>query len=188
MRGVYMAPGEVVFTGLICRERTWRALAGDPKVVEWTVSYSNDPVDTNIFDTSVDDYTPPDIQDVPMTLEFSGESVNINPVNAPGSAGWTWESSGATVVQPIPFKVNSSNLKIGPIYISLLNYDNFMYASRYLAGRLNDTENPFEFAVGSSGGGIGSWLYHGASTEPVRNYVSDKWWRVELNFLYRNPD
>jgi hypothetical protein len=182
----YVVPHGVVFTGLICREREWHCLAGDPKKVEWVITYSNEPVDTNVFDTDDSPYTPASIADLPMTLEYSGECVNINPTNAPGSAGWTWEASGTTVVQPIPFKVNSSALKIGPLYISEANYDNFMYASRYLAGKLNDTSNPFGFT--SSGGGKGSWLFQSATTEVFRNYVSNKWWRAELDFLFRDPD
>jgi hypothetical protein len=185
----YVVPSGVVFAGLICREREWHCLAGDPRKVEWVITYSNEPVDTNIFDTDDSVYTPPNILDVPMTLEYSGECVNINPTNAPGSAGWTWEASGATVVQPIPKKVNSSSLKIGPIYIDQSHYYGFMWASRYLAGRLNDRDNPFNFdpAYGE-GGKKGSWLFQSATTEMIRNYVSNKWWRVELDFLFRDPD
>jgi len=180
----YLAvPPGADFSGLYCRTRHWQCLAGCPKVIEWTIGYSNEPVDQNVFTKLGEDYTPSDINFLPITIEYGGESVNINPSSS-GSSGWTWESDGTIINQALPFKVNTSTIRIVR-YVRDDFFEDFSWTIHYLAGRLNDTKFPFGTSIG---GGVGCWLFDSAPTEVFRNCYNEKWWRAEIVCKYRSPD
>lgn len=164
-------------TALYCRTRSCKSLGGHPDKIEWTVTYTNEPVDVNVFFEP--DNTAPDVDELPQTVEYSGEMTLINPINDPVAARWKWKSDLSSVAQPIPKRVNTSTIRIVR-YVSDEDYSNFTYAVKYLSGKLND--NTF---LGSD---IGNLLFIGCSTEYFRNVLNTKWWRAELEFLYRSPD
>ena len=82
-------------------------------------------------------------------------------------------------------KVNSSTLRLTRYVQDGVDFENFLYAIRYMSGKLNHIDNPFGAAVK---GGRGCWLFASANTEMINNYACDKWWREEIEFMYRNPD
>lgn len=169
---------------IICRSKTIRALAGHPNKFEWVCSFTNEPVDPNVFTFKVGTYGVPDIDKLPMTIEYSGEFTTINPTNTPGSSGWKWNDLGTSVMQPLPFRVNSSTLRIIR-YVADSEYQTFQSNVRALSGHVNYVDNPLGTGLA---GGIGCWLFVGCTTETFRNDTDDKWWRAELEFIYRNPD
>jgi len=181
----YLAvPPGADFSGLYCRTRHWQCLAGCPKVIEWTIGYSNEPVDWNVFTKLGEDYIPSDINFLPITIEYGAETNLINPSTKAGSSGWTWESDGKDCDKPLPFKINTSTLRIVR-YVRDDYFGNFSWAIQYLNGRLNDTQFPFGTSIG---GGIGCWLFDSAPTEVFRNCYNEKWWRAEITCKYRMPD
>jgi hypothetical protein len=169
---------------LICVSRSIKPLAGHPGKFEWSCSYTNEPVDTMVFWSVGDIPDPVDVQYLPKTIEFGGEYVNINPVNAPGSAGWLWSSDDTTVVQPLPTKVNKTTLKITR-YIPDERFTTFEGNVKTLTGSVNNSADPFGTVIG---GGMECWLFEGATTEIFYNCFNHKMWRAELQFSYRNPD
>jgi hypothetical protein len=167
--------------GLICRSSTFKLLAGHPNKFEITVTFSNEISDTTIFDI-VSPYTPTSPENLPITIEFSGEFNNINPDTA--TLDWKWESDNTQIKQPIPYRVNMSTLRMVR-YVPDGNYTTFQANVKKLGGKVNATANPFGASLG---GGIGTWLFIGASTEIVKSQSDEKWWRAELEFNYRDPD
>jgi len=185
------------YTHFICVSRSFKPLAGHPYKFEWSCSYTNEPIDPVAFWAGGELPTPTDVADLPKTIEFGGEIVNINPANAPGSAGWLWDNSvegvnpgdpgyvaDTTVVQPLPTKVNKTTLRITR-YIVDANFTIFEGNCKSLTARVNNAPCPFGTVIG---GGMECWLFEGATTEVFYNCYNQKLWRAELQFTYRNPD
>jgi len=172
------------YTHMICVSRSVKPLAGHPYKFEWSCSYTNEPIDPVAFWAGGELPTPTDVADLPKTVEFGGEIVNINPVNAPGSAGWLWDSDDTTVVQPLPSKVNKTTLRITR-YVVDSNFTIFQGNVKSLTARVNSAPAPFGTVIG---GGMECWLFEGATTEVLYNCYNQKLWRAELQFTYRNPD
>jgi hypothetical protein len=94
--------------GLICRSRDWATLGGHPGKYFWEVTYSSEITDPSIFD-NISPLVPPKPENLPMTIEYSGQFVNINP--ATGNTDWVWSGTSDPVEQPIPFRVNMSTIR-----------------------------------------------------------------------------
>ena len=170
--------GLTTLSTLICRSRSIRCLAGDSTRFEYKVTYSNEPVDTGVFSGTG---TPPvNVNDLPKTVEFSGEYVTIEPST---SSGWKWSDDKA-VLQPLSFRVNESTLRIVR-YVPDFKMQNFQIAIRSLVGKVNANDDPFGSRVG---GKKRCWLFTGATAEMFYNGDDVKFWKAELEFIYRNPD
>ena len=167
--------------GLICRQRTITPLAGHPGKFEWQLVYTNEPVDESVFTESGTTPTTTAVADLPKSIEFGGEFTTITPK---ADDGWKWDSDNSTVIQPLPFRVNTSTLRIVR-YVSKAAYATFQTNVRNLTGHVNHADNPFGTDIG---GGLGCWLFTGATAEYFRNAYDEAWWRVEMIFVYRNPD
>lgn len=169
-------------SNVLCRTRDSESLAGHPSKIQWICTYNNEPVDKRIFTKPGDEEEPTAINKLPMSLEYSGEYITINPEVADG---WVWQTSGDPVKQPIAKRVNLITLRIVR-YVSGLNYQNFQRTVRILAGTVNDKINPF--LIGSDTvDDRGSWLFINAPTENFYNNLDKQWYRVELEFQYRVP-
>ena len=114
-----------------------------------------------------------------MTIEYAGEFIVFSPTQ---SSGWTWQTSGDPVAQPVPYRVNTSTLRIVR-YVPDSYYKVFQTNVRSITGLVNATADPFGI-----GGGVECWLFQGVQTELFRSINNVKWWRAELEFTYRNPD
>lgn len=167
--------------GIVCRQRSTKPLAGHPNKYEIIVTYSNEPVDYTVFATAGGEGPTTDIGDLPITLEYSGEFNTLTPESA---EGWTWTTGGGAVAQPLGYRVNSSVLRFTR-YVNGNVYDSFQTAVKNASGKVNSDANPFTTALG---GGKGCWLFVGSTTEMFYNAQNVKFWRAELEFLYRNPD
>lgn len=168
---------------LICRSRTWRSLGGHPDKGEWVCEYSNEPTDRSVFRTS-GDTSPTDVSDLPTNIQYSGEFASINPVQGQQTSTWTWLSDSTSVLQAIHFRVNSSTVRFTR-YVDNSNYASFAGEVRKLSGKVNTNDSPFGSAIG---GGPRCWLFVGATAEIFRNQDDEKFWRVDLEFVYRDPD
>ena len=180
MSGLNPAPIQNL-DNLICRQRTMNPWSGHPDKFQWDVTYTNEPVDPSVFTEKGTDPTATDVTKLPKSIEFGGEFTTITPVK---KSGWKWDSDNTAVVQPLPFRVNTSTLRITR-YVSENKYNAFQKNVQNLAGRVNHADNPFGKSIG---GGLGCWLFTGVTAEYFRNVNDTAWWRAELIFVYRNPD
>lgn len=169
---------------LYCRSQDVELVAGDPTKLTIVCNYSNEPVDTNIFISKKEDFSAPqDPEYLPKTCEYAGEMVSINP-SSMGSSNWKWTSTGNTVQQPIPSRVPTTSVRVTKYTIS--DYYQQMQAHiAECAGTVNNYANPLG---ASMGGGAGCWLFVGASAEQFVNAYNLLFWKIDLEFNYRNPD
>jgi hypothetical protein len=175
---------------IYCRTRNITTLAGHPEKFVITCEYNNEPIDPLVFlnPTQIDTYKPTPVEKLPMTLEYSGENVTLEPVlgttTTATTQNWKWTNSGLSVLQPLPFKVNSSTLRIVR-YVYDGKFDVFQRNVRRINGRVNSSDNPF----GTKVGGLAcSWLFNGCTTEVFYNWCGLKFWKAEMEFQYRNPE
>lgn len=174
-------------SGLVCRSTSYRALAGDIRKFEYNCSYNNEPVDKGLFidPTKPGSYVPSNPTEIPLSIEYSGEFTNLNPDSS--SYEWQWKDNSNDVKQPIASRVNQFTYRFTR-YIgnntSPYSYQNFQINCQGGLGHVNDAADPF----GLGGCGIGCLLFVGCNSEVFRDSYDTKWWRVELEFIYRNPD
>ena len=168
------------FTGLICKSRSLKPLAGHALKYEWTISYTNEYIDPTVFNR--DDPIPNiDIADLPKTLEYSGEFLNVNPGS--GQSGWVYDDNGEVVAEPIGKKINTSTMRVTR-YVPDSEYSDFQEQVRAIMGHVNSSDDPFS----GFGGGTGTWLFVGCQTEIFGTSTNETMWRAELTFNYRDPD
>jgi hypothetical protein len=180
-----LKPAGVQFSGCICRSRSWKAIAGDSRKTRWIVEFNNEPVDINIFNKPEDPYSPLDFTGMPISLEFGGEMVTINPGTNPAASEWTWRSDGTSVLQPVSKKVKAMTLRISRYVKDGEDFKTFNTNVHSLLGRVNDRDNPFGENIG---GGTGCWFFAACPTEILHNYRTDRWWKADMEFGYRDPD
>lgn len=172
---------EETMTGLVCRSRSESCVNADKRIVQWTCNYSNEPCDMSAFQP--DDELPSDLANLPMTLEYSGEFVNIRPAND-ASTVWVWEDQPTVkVTDPISFKVVNITLRIKR-WVKDINFNIFNENIRHCTSTVNNVASPFPIM----GGGIGCWLFSSATSEFYRDHNDAKIWQAELLFTYRDPD
>lgn len=179
-----LIPSGIDYTLLTCRQISSKALAGYYNKVEYTCNYTNEPVDKAIFIKQAVTYAPTPIDELPVTIEYGGEYLTINPQLSVNSSEWQWESDGLPILQIIGKKVNSSVIKFTR-YVRQDKFQHFNDSVKYLTGLLNKYNDPFGTVIK---GGSGCFMFDGASTEMFRNYYNEIWWKAELTFLSRDPD
>jgi len=167
--------------GLICRSVEETAVNSDQRVIQFTVQYSNEPCDITQFIPDEENPMPDDATNLPISMEYSCEFVNIRPATEADSQ-WQWTDSGDSVLDPISFRVTNLTMRVKR-WISDTYYNIFMDNCRVMQGTVNIAEMP----VGPAGG-IGCWLFTNVTTEMFRNHKDQKIWQAELIFVYRDPD
>ena len=166
---------EITYESLLCRRITRTTVAADKRILQYTCYYNNEPTDPSQFSESG---TSTAGENLPINLEYSGEIQMLNPDQ---SSGWKWDSDNTTVIQPIPFKVGTSTLRISRIVLDK-NYRAYVTSAKKLLGKIN-SENNYPL-----NDGVGNWIFSSVNTEMFRDFKDEKKWRVELIFTYRNPE
>ena len=174
---------DIGFQKIFCRTQETSPLAGHPAKLLITCSYTNEPVDDNIFIRSAADFHAVDVNTIPKTIENAGEFVVINPTLSTTN-DWTWEATNEPVLQPVPYRVNTSNVRITRMVASDY-FDILQTRIKALVGTVNDTANPLGSVLG---GGAGCWLFTGASSEMFRNHADIPFYKVDFDFSYRSPN
>ena len=178
-----IVPGTKVY----CRSQETAPMAGHPGKLIITCSYTNEPCDINMFIKSAGDYQAVSGDTLPKNIEYSGEYVSLNPISnaAAGTTNnWTWLSDGTAVVNSIPYRVNTTNVKFTR-YVATDYFAALQSNIRSLTGCANRDADPIGAQLA---GGIGCWLFTGAQSEQIRNAYDILLYKVDLDFSYRNPD
>ena len=173
---------------LLCRTREHTLLNADKKTYQFVCTYTNEPCDIAQFIQEGDNPQPSDVANLPVTMEYSGEFVNVRPPTISDSM-WYWKSIGDSelgrVLDPISFKVINLTLRVKR-WLTDTNYDYFMGVSQETIGHVNDAPLPTRPFGSSTGKGM--YLYESVSTDMYYNHEDKKIWQAELIFKYRNPD
>ena len=173
--------GTVSATGLFCRSRKETIVNSDLNTVQFTCTYTNEPCDKTQFIPLSEDPQPSDFKNLPMTMEYSSEFVNVKPTDI-NSSLWKWKDNNTKVIDPIPFRVTNLTLRVKR-WVPDEFYQIFMDNCLLMEGSVNLNPLPTP-AIGGSG----SWLFNSVNTEMYRNFDDNKMWQAELIFTYRDPD
>jgi len=181
----YPASFSSASNNILCRTLKKTPLQGHPSKFQWTATYSNEPVDPNVFTDGYASWTPSDVTKLSQSYEYGGEFTSITP-NPDNTTDWLWDADPSKpVLQPIGFKVAVITRRFTKYLIDGIPYQEFKANVKKLAGTLNTTSDPFNDTTDI---GYGNWLFLAAPTEPFRNCNDILMWRAELEFKYRNPD
>lgn len=170
--------------GLLCRSVEVSAVNADQTVLQFTCNYSNEPCDRAQFTPNDGgDQPTSDPSDLPVTMEYAGEFVLVQP-NSLNDSQWLWKDNHEGVIDPICFKVNQVTMRLQR-FVPNDAIDTFHINCRRSSGHVNKEFGDFTLP---GGGGKGCWLFGSATTEMFRNHNDEKMWRAELLFTYRDPD
>lgn len=168
---------------LRCKQRTFTTFGDTIDKGVWTCVYNNEPTDQYIYNNGPT--TDPKL--LPYSLEFSGEYVNIEPPTEGND--WVWRGNEEPVDSPLAFRVPNISLRIWR-YLPENNMDSWSAVCKNRIGKVNAGGG--EFPVG---GGAGCWLFSSVTTEPFNYNLevatgghAENWHRVDMIFLFRDPD
>lgn len=169
-------------TNLICRSKEYNFLDGDKRKQVIVCSYSNEPTDTAQY--SIDESSPPsDYANLPVNVDYAGEFTVWNPpkdVAGLAQSKWVWFDDKTTKIEePIPFVVRTATKKIAGV-VKDQDYNEVIKNVQEMIGTVNIEGKYFPEE--------GCWLFTGVSSEIYNNHFDKKTWRVELSFMFRDPD
>ena len=171
-------PAETVY--VTCRRIDFKLLSGHQLKYQWTLQYSNEPIDSVGLEYSGNSQNT-NFSNLPINYEYSGEYNLVTPKAE--DEVWEFLSDGVSVKQPLPIRVGTSTLRVNRI-VSDGNYDAFQRYCQEILGCVNSggsDGSPFSM-------NLGCWLFTGVSTEGYRDFQDSKKWRAELNFSFKDPD
>lgn len=166
---------------------------GSPDCWELIAEYSNEP-------TSVGQYTsdtPPNpdfeswLNGLPISMQFSGEYVSLNPENRDPSgvvhpSGWKWLSDDADLVQGLAYRVPKINLRISAT-VNDTNYNKLIAENAKTVGKVNIAVEADPDAEGLFAKYSGCWIYQGLTSSPYRNDADVRVWDCDLVWEFRAP-
>ena len=167
----------ISYAHTFCRSIDKEAVDNDSRKQKYVCSYSNEPCDTSQFTGETD------MQNLPMSMEFSGEFSTITP-DAAQLGDWLWLSDDTSVTQAIPFRVQTINLKVTKI-ISGDKISSYTQKIQDNLGTVNTGDGVGGLPVP---GGPGCWLFLTATSEPFFNHFDVQQHKFELIFSFRDPD
>jgi hypothetical protein len=147
-----------------CKSITKTFMTGCVSAAKWTCYF-----DTLPFNEAS---TPLSSDDLSRSVDVGGEFLAWEPK---AGAGWSWDTGGAQVKQPIFKNLVQSTIRI-PVIVG--TFDDFWRTSLDTCGRINDAEflNIPE----------GNVLYVGCNIVEYKNAWGARRWRADMNFVVRS--